>query len=132
MMMKTTFAAVFCVAALVTSARMLAHHSFAADFDANKPVTLSGTVTKIEWANPHTWFFVDVKSEDGKVANWGLELAGPAQLVRAGWKRDSLKVGDAVIVDARRARDGTNTANGISVVLASTGQRLFGASSQGN
>ena len=131
MMMKTTLAAAICVAALVTSARTLAHHSFAADFDATKPVTLSGTVTKIEWANPHTWFFVDVKGEDGKVSNWGLELAGPAQLVRAGWRRDSLKVGDAVTVDARRARDGTNNANAISVVLASTGQRLFGASSQG-
>jgi hypothetical protein len=129
--MKTMLAGVAAVVLLATSGNALAHHSFAADFDANKPVTLSGTVTKIEWANPHTWFFIDVKGEDGTVANWGLELAGPSQLVRAGWRRDSLKVGDAVTVDARRARDGSNNANAISVVLAGTGRRLFGASSQG-
>ena len=129
--MKLTIAGVICLAVLPASGRALAHHSFAADFDANKPVTLSGTVTKIEWANPHTWFFVDVKDADGKVTNWGLELAGPAQLVRNGWKRDSLKIGDAVTVDARRARDGTSNANAISVVLTASGQRLFGASSQG-
>jgi hypothetical protein len=128
--MKTTRAAVMCIAVLAASGRAAAHHSFAAEFDANQPVTLSGTVTKIEWANPHTWFFIDVKGEDGKVTNWGLELAGPAQLVRAGWRRDSLKVGDAVTVDARRARDGTSNANAISIVLTGTGQRLFGASSQ--
>ena len=130
--MKVTCVAFFGMTVLAGSARALAHHSFAADFDADKPITLTGTVTKVEWANPHTWFFVDVKSPDGKVANWGLELAGPAQLVRVGWRRDSLKVGDMVTVEGRLARDGTNNANATFVVLASTGQRLFGASSQGN
>jgi hypothetical protein len=119
-----------CVASMVASGRALAHHSFAAEFDDKKPVTLTGTVTKVEWTNPHTWFFIDVKNPDGSVANWGLELGGPAQLLRAGWKRDSMKVGDVVTVDARRSRDGSNNANAQTVVLASTGQRLFGASSQ--
>ena len=124
-------AAVVLAAALASGGRALAHHSFAADFDADKPVKLSGTVTKVEWANPHTWFFIDVKSADGKVANWGFELAGPAQLVRVGWRRDSLKVGDAVTVEGRLARDGSNNANATFVLLTATGQRLFGASSQG-
>jgi uncharacterized protein DUF6152 len=129
--MRTRLALVMCVVSLVASGRALAHHSFAAEFDANKPVTLTGTVTKVEWANPHTWFFIDVKGDDGTVTNWGFELAGPAQLVRAGWKRDSLKVGDVVTVEASRARDDSNHANARTVVLTSTGQRLFGASSQG-
>jgi hypothetical protein len=120
-----------CVVSLAASGRALAHHSFAAEFDESKPVKLTGTVTKVEWTNPHTWFFIDVKNADGSVSNWGLELGGPAQLLRAGWKRDSMKVGDVVTVEARRARDDSNHANAQAVVLASTGQRLFGASSQG-
>jgi hypothetical protein len=129
--MSRLLTAVVLAASVVSGGHLEAHHSFAADFDADKPVTLSGTVTKIEWANPHTWFFIDVKGADGKVANWGFELAGPAQLVRVGWRRDSLKVGDAVTVEGRLARDGSNNANATFVVLTATGQRLFGASSQG-
>ena len=128
--MRTRLAIIMCVASIAASGRALAHHSFAAEFDDKKPVTLTGTVTKVEWTNPHTWFFIDVKNPDGSVANWGFELGGPAQLLRAGWKRDSMKVGDVVTVDARRSRDGSNNANAQTVVLAGTGQRLFGASSQ--
>ena len=73
----------------------------------SKPVKLTGTVTKVEWANPHIWFFMDVKNQDGSVSNWGFEMGGTGQLVRAGWKRDSMKIGDVVTVDARRARDGS-------------------------
>ena len=123
--MKTRLAIVLCIAAIAASRGALAHHSFAADFDASKPVKLSGVVTKVEWANPHTWFFIDVKGEDGTVTNWGFELAGPAQLVRLGWKRDSMKIGDAVTVDASRARDGSNLGNARSIILTSTGQRVL-------
>jgi len=106
------------------------HHSFAAEFDANKPVKLTGTVTKVEWMNPHVWFYVDVKDEAGKVTNWGWEMGSPNGLMRAGWNRNSMKIGDVVSVEGSKAKDGSNNANARSVILASTGQRLFAASSQ--
>lgn len=130
-MMRTKLAIVICVVSIAASGQALAHHSFAAEFDDSKPVKLTGSVTKVEWANPHIWFFMDVKSQDGSVTNWGFEMGGTGQLVRAGWKRDSMKVGDMVTVEARRARDGSNNANAQTVVLARTGQRLFAGSSQG-
>jgi hypothetical protein len=123
--MRTRRAFVVCASVLALSGRVMAHHSFAAEFDAAKPVKLTGAVTKVEWTNPHTWFFIDVKNEDGSVTNWGFEMPGPAQLLRAGLKRDSMKVGDVVTVDARRARDGSNNANAQSVTMTNSGQRLF-------
>ena len=128
--MKTTLAVAVLGFGLFLPRPTVAHHAFAAEFDANKPVKLTGTVTKVEWANPHIWFFMDVKNQDGSVSNWGFEMGGTGQLVRAGWKRDSMKIGDVVTVDARRARDGSNRANAQTVVT-STGQRLFAGSSQG-
>lgn len=116
---------------LIAVTPALAHHAFAAEFDAAKPVTLSGTVTKVEWENPHAWFYIDVKDSSGKVENWGLELGSPNILIRAGWGRNSLKVGDVVTVEASRAKNGKNIANAKAVTLASTGQKLFGGSSQG-
>jgi hypothetical protein len=124
--MRVRLAGLTCVATLVASAAASAHHSFAAEFDENKPLKLTGTVTKLEWTNPHTWFFLDVRNPDGSVTNWALELAGPTQLLRQGWRRDSMKVGDVVTVDARRARDDSNKANARTILLASTGKQLLG------
>ena len=110
---------------------LAAHHSFAAEFDADKPITLTGAVTKVEWTNPHAWFYIDVKDETGKVTNWGLEMGSPNGLMRAGWTRNSMKLRDLVTVEASRAKNGSNNANARVVILKNTGQRLFAASSQG-
>ncbi|OFW03044.1 MAG: hypothetical protein A3I61_05470 [Acidobacteria bacterium RIFCSPLOWO2_02_FULL_68_18] len=123
--MRTRLAIVLCVASVAASGRALAHHSFAAEFDETKPVKLTGVVTKVEWANPHIWFFMDVKGADGAVANWGFEMGSPNALLRAGWKRDSMKTGDVVLIEGSRARDNSNNGNAHKVVLANTGQQLF-------
>ena len=104
-----------------------AHHSFAAEYDAAKPVQLKGTVTKIEWTNPHARFYVDVKDADGSVVNWNLELASPNVLVRQGWTRQSLKVGDEITVSGAQAKDGSKMANARNVTLAG-GKRVFAGS----
>ena len=105
-----------------------AHHSFAAEYDANKPVTLKGAVTKIEWTNPHARFYIDVKDENGGVTNWNFELASPNVLVRSGWTRTSLKLGDQVTVNGAMAKDGSKMANARTVVLAD-GRKVFSMSS---
>ena len=128
--MRRHLAMMLCMASIAASGRALAHHSFAAEFDDTKPVKLTGTVTKVEWTNPHIWFFMDVKNDKGAVENWGFEMGGTAQLVRLGWKRDSMKIGDVVTVDARRSRDGSTHANAQSIVMASTGQKLLTGSSR--
>ncbi len=114
---------------LAAAAPALAHHSFAAEFDASQPIALKGTVTKIEWMNPHAYFYIDVKDASGKVASWGLEMGSPNGLMRQGWTRNSLKIGDEVTVDGSKAKDGSNIANARSVIL-SDGTKLFAASSQ--
>ena len=97
------------LAALLAAALpVLAHHSGAAEFDSTKKIDLTGTVTKMDWVNPHAHFFIDVKGPDGKVVNWNLELASPSILIRNGWRKDSVKEGDVVTVTGSQARDGSN------------------------
>jgi hypothetical protein len=110
---------------------VFAHHSFDAEFDRSKRVSLKGTVTKVEWMNPHVWVYLDVKDEAGKSAKWQCEFGAPNMLKRAGWTSTSTKEGDEVTIEGSRAKDGSNTCNANSVVLAN-GQTVLGGSSGGN
>ena len=123
----TIAALAFCT----TAPAVLAHHSFAAEFDVNKPIKLQGTVTRVQWINPHTWIFIDVKKPDGTTENWGVEAGTPNTLLRLGFTRDALPVGAVIIVDGYEARDGAKRANGRDMTL-SDGRKLFMGSSVGN
>ena len=101
-----------------------AHHSFAAQFDADKPIKLTGTITKVAWRNPHAWFYIDVKDDGGDVSNWGMELASPNLLLRKGWPRSFMKVGDGITVEGFHARDGSNTGNARTVTINATGKTM--------
>ena len=115
---------------LLASMSARAHHSFSSVFDGKKPITLTGPVTKIEWANPHIHLYIDVKEETGKVINWAIEMGSPNLLIRLGWTRHAMKVGDVVTIEGQLARDGSKLANARTVLLA--GKKMFAASSQGN
>jgi len=123
--MRNTFALLAAVAGLAAAYPALAHHSFSAEFDGSKVIELKGAVTKIEWANPHVYFYMDVKDEKGATTNWGCETTSPGSLHRQGWTRDTLKVGDQVIVDGYPARDGSKLADARRVTLPD-GRRIFG------
>ena len=130
--MRTKVAACAVVVGFIlATGSAIAHHSFAAEFDANQSFNLKGTVTKIEWTNPHTYFYLDVTESDGQVANWGMEMGSPNGLMRQGWTRNTMKIGDVVTVEGSLAKDGSHVGNARAVILASTGKRLFAASSQG-
>jgi len=110
----------------------LAHHSFAAEYDSSQPIQLTGAVTKIDWANPHVYFFIDVKdAETGKVTNWAFEMGAPAVLTRTGWKRSSVKIGDVVTVSGTKAKSGGTHGNARSVTMTATGIKLGAGSSEG-
>lgn len=127
--MKILTVSIVAVLIAAVAAPVFAHHSFAAEYDASKPTTLKGSVTKLEWINPHARVFIDVKAADGKVANWEIELGAPAMLLRNGWTKNSLKAGDMITVTGSLAKDGTNLANARNVTLAD-GTRVFAGSSE--
>lgn len=132
--MKTTVRSSFLVAAAALLAAAIpahAHHSFPAQYDASKPITLTGKVTKVEWTNPHIFIYIDVPDEQtGQVVNWALEMGGPNALLRLGWKRDSLKPDDTITVEGSLARNGTPLVNAKTIMMTSSGKRMLAGSSQ--
>lgn len=127
--MKKTLAIVITAAALLVAAvPVWAHHAFAAEFDASKPVKFRATVTKMEWINPHAWIHVNVKSDDGKVTPWMIEAAAPNALLRRGWTKQSLLAGTEILIEGFQAKDGANRANG-SIITFTDGKKLFVGSS---
>ena len=125
--MKISLLCVLAIVLGLSAMPALAHHSFAAEYDNKKPVDLTGTVTKVEWMNPHARFYLDVKDDKGTVTNWEFELGSPNGLMRQGWTRNSMKIGDSISVQGSLAKDGSNLANARTVKL-SDGKRLFAGS----
>jgi len=126
--MKLGFYALIGAVFLSAVVAAAAHHSFAAEFDLNRPLKLMGSITKIEWTNPHAWMFMDAKNDTGGSDSWAIELVGANGLLRRGWTRDSIKVGDVVNVEGFGARDGSNTGNASVIIMTSTGERLYASS----
>jgi len=125
--MKKTILGVLAGVGFMLAVPAFAHHSFAAEYDSTKPMTATGEVTKVEWMNPHARFYVDMKDEAGKVTNWEFELGSPNGLMRQGWTRNSLKVGDSISVEGYMAKDGSKLANARTVKL-SDGRKVFAGS----
>jgi hypothetical protein len=128
--MKRVALSLLVVAAVALPAA--AHHSFPAQYDVDKPITLTGRVTKVEWTNPHIFIYADVPDDKGAVVSWAFEMGGPNALLRRGWKRDSLKPGDLVTFEGSLARDGSNLVNARTVTMTESGRKMFAGSSGGD
>jgi uncharacterized protein DUF6152 len=123
---------IFASCVLLAGPALVAHHAFDTEFDSTKPITLKGVVTKVEWTNPHVWFYLNVRNEKtGELENWGFEMGGPNGLQREGWSRNTIKIGEELIVDGWLARNGSKSVNSKNVTIAKTGQKLGAASSNG-
>jgi len=127
---QTKLSALLSGVALLAAVPVWAHHAFGAEFDANKPVKFQGTVTKVEWINPHAWVHIDVKGDDGKVTSWMIEMAAPNALLRRGWTKKDLLAGTEIRVEGYQAKDGASRANG-SIITFTDGRKLFVGSSAG-
>jgi Family of unknown function (DUF6152) len=122
--MRSTLAVITILGGVIAAGSAIAHHSFSAEFDADKKVELTGIVTKVEWTNPHVWFYINVRDDEtGEVSNWGAELGPPHGLQRQGWRRNTLNIGEEVTVNGFLARNGSNRVNARSVTLTATGGR---------
>ena len=131
MLLRTTRRRLFTFASMVLLVPVvaLAHHSYTAEFDTTKPIKLSGVLTRVEWANPHIWLYLDVKDDKGNVTNWGFSASPPGMLQRRGITKNSLKLGDVLTITGHRAKDGSNTINAGSVVLPD-GKKVFAGSAE--
>ncbi len=133
MQMKTFLSLSILAAVVLAAAPVFAHHSFAAEYDNTKIVKLTGNVTRVDWQNPHAYFYIDVKNtETGRIENWAFEMGAPSVIARQGWTKTTLKIGDVIIVEGSRAKDGGFHGNARSVFLASSGKKLGAGSSEGN
>lgn len=126
--MKRSLTTLLTAALALAGLPALGHHSFSAEFDANKPVSLTGTVTEMKWSNPHGWIYIDVRDENGEVTNWALETSAANSLIRRGWRKDDLPPGTVLVVEGWQARNGSATAN-IRSVTFEDGRRLFAGTS---
>lgn len=127
--MKTKLIVTSLIAGLAISSQVLAHHSFSAEFDGNKKLTKKGVVTKVDWTNPHTYFYMEVQGDKG-LETWAFEMGSPNGLMRRGWTKDTLALGTEIIVNGSQARDGSFKGNAQTVILADTCKRLFAGTSQ--